>query len=77
MANEVFMEPVTGVEKISKQRWKLVRGYGLVAYDEANLHSRNVVSVMFAKVPVYSVPKLLASLHFIRHAHDVKSYSCR
>jgi len=22
--NEVFMEPVDGVEKISKQRWKLV-----------------------------------------------------
>ncbi|CDO69700.1 hypothetical protein BN946_scf184851.g88 [Trametes cinnabarina] len=24
VANEVFMEPVTGIEKISKQRWKLV-----------------------------------------------------
>ena len=24
VANEVFMEPVTGVEKINKQRWKLV-----------------------------------------------------
>lgn len=25
VANDVFMEPVTGVERISKQRWKLVR----------------------------------------------------
>ena len=25
VANEVFMEPVTGVDRISKQRWKLVR----------------------------------------------------
>lgn len=25
MANDVFMEPVTGIERISKQRWKLVR----------------------------------------------------
>lgn len=25
VANDVFMEPVTGIEKISKQRWKLVR----------------------------------------------------
>ena len=25
VANEVFMEPITGVNKISKQRWKLVR----------------------------------------------------
>ena len=25
VANEVFMEPITGVDKISKQRWKLVR----------------------------------------------------
>ena len=25
VANEVFMEPITGVERISKQRWKLVR----------------------------------------------------
>lgn len=24
VANDVFMEPITGVEKISKQRWKLV-----------------------------------------------------
>ncbi|KAL7280296.1 hypothetical protein ACG7TL_005210 [Trametes sanguinea] len=24
VANEVFMEPITGIEKISKQRWKLV-----------------------------------------------------
>ena len=25
VANDVFMEPVTGVDRISKQRWKLVR----------------------------------------------------
>lgn len=25
VANDVFMEPITGVERISKQRWKLVR----------------------------------------------------
>jgi hypothetical protein len=25
VANDVFMEPITGVDKISKQRWKLVR----------------------------------------------------
>jgi hypothetical protein len=24
VANDVFMEPITGVEKVSKQRWKLV-----------------------------------------------------
>ena len=24
VANEVFMEPITGVDKISKQRWRLV-----------------------------------------------------
>ena len=27
VANEVFMEPITGVNKISKQRWKLVRRF--------------------------------------------------
>ncbi|PPQ79825.1 LOW QUALITY PROTEIN: hypothetical protein CVT25_002979 [Psilocybe cyanescens] len=27
VANEVFMEPVTGVERISKQRWKLVSNF--------------------------------------------------
>ena len=25
VANDVFMEPITGVDKINKQRWKLVR----------------------------------------------------
>ena len=25
VANDVFMEPVTGVDRISKQRWRLVR----------------------------------------------------
>lgn len=25
VVNEVFMEPITGIERISKQRWKLVR----------------------------------------------------
>ena len=25
VANEVFMEPITGLDKVSKQRWKLVR----------------------------------------------------
>lgn len=33
VANEVFMEPITGVEKISKQRWKLVRKSFLLCYD--------------------------------------------
>ena len=30
VANEVFMEPITGVNKISKQRWKLVRRFFFV-----------------------------------------------
>ena len=25
VANDVFMEPITGIDKISKQRWRLVR----------------------------------------------------
>lgn len=32
VANEVFMEPITGVNKISRPRWKLVRFRLKVAY---------------------------------------------
>ncbi len=33
VANEVFMEPITGVEKISKQRWKLVSHPSRLLYN--------------------------------------------
>jgi NuA3 HAT complex component NTO1 len=35
VANEVFMEPITGLDKVSKQRWKLVSS----AFIYKNSHS--------------------------------------
>lgn len=42
VANEVFMEPVTGVEKISKQRWRLVR----IIHTDIPVSTRRVVTCL-------------------------------
>lgn len=36
VANEVLMEPITGVERINKQRWKLVRVFIFGVYSSDN-----------------------------------------
>lgn len=36
VANDVFMEPITGLEKVSKQRWKLVSSPCKLVYRSIN-----------------------------------------
>lgn len=53
MANDVFMEPVTGVDKINKQRWKLV-SKRLLRIVASLINLRNVLFVVYEKVPAFN-----------------------
>ena len=77
VANEVFMEPITGVDKISKQRWKLVRlCVHFWSGSDFPRFGRSAVCAISREVHAYNVPKLLASPHFIQHARVKRSCSC-
>ena len=80
VANEVFMEPITGVNKISKQRWKLVRRFFKFCFFFCNRINffwyRNAVSVTSGQGRVYNVLKVRASSHFMLHALGKRNYYC-
>ncbi|KAL0579001.1 hypothetical protein V5O48_002996 [Marasmius crinis-equi] len=50
VANDVFMEPVTGVEKIPKQRWKLVSTLCTPSFSSLWLASRSAVFAVKEKL---------------------------
>lgn len=71
VANEVFMEPITGLDKVSKQRWKLVSSFlvsflGRVPIDVVN--HRNVLFAASARGHVFNAARLLVFLHFMQRA---------
>ena len=64
------MEPITGVERISKQRWKLV------CLDLLHLHlssfprvPRNALFATFEKVHAFSAARTPVSWHIMSPAH--------
>ena len=79
VANEVFMEPITGVNKISKQRWKLVcpssGSVSLFAIEFISWY-RNAVYVTSGQGHVYSVLKVPAFWHSMLRALGERSYYC-
>jgi hypothetical protein len=79
VANEVFMEPITGVNKISKQRWKLVRlcsNFVSFSCNQSFFGYRNAVSVTSGQGPVYNVLKVPAFLHSMLRALEKRNYYC-
>lgn len=76
VANDVFMEPVNGVDRIPKQRWKLVRPQLLlVIWLKANA-SRDAGNVESERARVYSVRRTRATRRFTLPAHDGRNTSC-
>ena len=63
VANDVFMEPVTGVDRISKQRWKLVRPMVSRCSRVSNqlIPPRNVRYARYGKVHASNAPRRPAS----------------
>lgn len=55
MANDVFMEPVTGIERISKQRWKLVRFSYILEVFYFKLFDTEVYNLRHSGRSVYPV----------------------
>ena len=76
VVNDVFMEPITGADKISKQRWKLVRVSPLVrrAIYSQIAFRRNVRFVRYAKVHAYNAPRRPVFSRFTRHVLERTSY---
>jgi hypothetical protein len=68
------MEPITGVERISKQRWKLVRLE--LRFLHLSSHSRvprNVRFVTFEKVLAFSAARTPVSWPIMSRVHARKS----
>lgn len=61
VANDVFMEPITGVERISKQRWRLVSVLLSFSVDPSLSYPRGVQCAMSERVLVYSARRRRAS----------------
>lgn len=78
VANEVFMEPITGVNKISKQRWKLVRlcSNSVSFFQSIFFINRNAVSVTSGQGHVYNVLKVPAFSHSMLRALGKRNYYC-
>ena len=82
VANEVFMEPITGVNKISKQRWKLVRlllefcFFFFLFCNQIFFWYRNAMSVTSGQGHVYNVLKVRAFLHSMLRALGKRNYCC-
>ena len=73
------MEPITGVNKISKQRWKLVRRCSNFVSFFCNQHFfgyRNAVSVTSGLGHVYNVLKVPAFSHSMLRALGKRNYYC-
>ena len=65
------MEPITGVNKISKQRWKLVRLYSNAVFFffyKQFFWCRNAVSVTSGQGHVYNVLKVHVFSHSMLRA---------
>lgn len=61
VANDVFMEPITGVERISKQRWRLVSVLLSFSVDPSLSYPRGVQCATSERVPVSSARRRRAS----------------
>ena len=77
VANEVFMEPITGVNKISKPRWKLVRLRLKFIFFTIQLYiQRNAVSVISGQVHAFNVLKVPAFSRSMLRAPGKRNYYC-
>jgi NuA3 HAT complex component NTO1 len=74
VANEVFMEPITGVERISKQRWKLVCLYLRLLHRFYFEVSRNARFATFGKGRVFSAARTPVSWHIMSPVHARRSF---
>ena len=78
VANEVFMEPITGVEKISKQRWRLVSKTYLSSLilnlDVLEVfhmrYQRRRLRTMYQGVVFYRVPRNMCQEGEVPHADE-------
>lgn len=61
VANDVFMEPITGVERISKQRWRLVSVLLSICVDTSLSYPRGAQYATSERVLVYSARRRRAS----------------
>lgn len=61
VANDVFMEPITGVERISKQRWRLVSALSSLSVVTSLSYPRGVQCATSERVLVYSARRRRAS----------------
>lgn len=77
VANEVFMEPITGVEKISKQRWRLVSNSYHIPRTLMLRFPRGVLFVKSNMAHVCSALRRPASRHSMQHARGRKSSLCQ
>jgi hypothetical protein len=77
VANEVFMEPITGSDKIPKQRWKLESFFVLYTLYLLTIHSRNAQYVAFVRVRAFNARRTHVSWLSIRLVPARKDYSCR
>ena len=72
------MEPITGIEKVSKQRWKLVRFLQYLFVEcRGSFHSRNAVFATIEVVPVFNVRRRHVLRRSTLHVLGRKSFSCR
>jgi len=69
------MEPIVGLEEISKQRWKLVC-LSFIFQQEILLTSHSDVAyVILEQVHVFNVPRPVALLRFMRPVRGKRNYS--
>lgn len=79
VANEVFMEPITGSDKIPKQRWKLVSFFFVLCFfspltlypEMLNMwHSPGCMHPMYKELMFPGLPHNLRSQGKVTHANE-------
>ena len=76
VANEVFMEPITGSDKIPKQRWKLASFSDPHSPHSFTIHSRNAQYVEFVRVHAFNARRIRVFWPSIQPVPVGKGYSC-
>lgn len=77
VANEVFMEPITGSDKIPKQRWKLASFSDPHSSHSFTIHSRNAQYVEFVRLArAFNARRIHVFWPSIQPVPVRKGYSC-
>ena len=72
------MEPITGVERISKQRWKLVCPDLRLLHFSLNFRvPRNARFATFGKGRAFSAARTPVSWHIMSPVHVRRSFYCQ